>query len=595
QPVLVPFPTDPLLVEQGAEMPLDGVVSNLEAALSLGYRMLNSQPGRFILLSDGETLDPNRLEESLADVAAGGVPVHVVSNSTHFVTDPDLRLVNLSVPPLLREGETFDVAVTLHSPVAGPAQLTVTQDNALLAESDITLEPGLNIFSFEATASALGPHTFEAAVSSDPVDAQSINNRYSAFSQVFPPPQLLIVGDEPVVVSRFRRWLEEAGFVVERIRSDQIPSRLSELEPYAGMVLLDVSARDLQLEQMIAVQEYVRSLGRGLLVTGGRNSFSLGEYEGTPLEELLPLSLEPPPREERPPVALLLIIDHSGSMLEQEILSPTKLAMAKEAAIRATDILGPDDLIGVLIFDNQFEWVISFRPASDGAELLQIQSQIATIAGGGGTRILQALQVGLPDLMAQNTFRGPRHAVLFSDGKSFDGFSTSGPDPYDVVIDAAVEAGVTLSTIAIGGDSDTELLARLAERGRGRYHFASEPSELPELTISESYILRSSVVDDFGDYVPSVFAPHPLLRGLAGQSTLLPNEDRFELPMLSGYIGLTPKPQAEIALQVGPGDPLLGVWGYGLGRVAAWGSDIGTEWGREWLTWPDASRFWGQV
>ena len=105
------------------------------------------------------------------------------------------------------------------------------------------------------------------------------------------------------------------------------------------MVLINVSARSLELEQMIAIQEFVRSLGRGLVVTAGRDSFSLGAYEDTPLADLLPVTLEPPPREERPPVALLLIIDHSGSMLE--VSEPaTKLAMAKEAAIRATDVLG---------------------------------------------------------------------------------------------------------------------------------------------------------------------------------------------------------------------------------------------------------------
>jgi hypothetical protein len=64
---------------------------------------------------------------------------------------------------------------------------------------------------------------------------------------------------------------------------------------------------------------------------------------------------------------------------------------------------------------------------------------------------------------------------------------------------------------------------------------------------------------------------------------------------LRGYLAQTPKPRAEVALQVGPGDPLLSVWGYGLGRVAAWTSDVGDEWATAWLGWPEANRFWGQV
>jgi hypothetical protein len=67
------------------------------------------------------------------------------------------------------------------------------------------------------------------------------------------------------------------------------------------------------------------------------------------------------------------------------------------------------------------------------------------------------------------------------------------------------------------------------------------------------------------------------------------------LPDLRGYLAQTPKPRAEVALQVGPGDPLLSVWGYGLGRVAAWTSDVGDEWAAAWLSWPEANRFWGQA
>jgi hypothetical protein len=175
-----------------------------------------------------------------------------------------------------------------------------------------------------------------------------------------------------------------------------------------------------------------------------------------------------------------------------------------------------------------------------------------------------------------------------TDGKSFDGIE--GLDAYDTVVDQALKANITLSSIAIGTGADQELLSHLAERGQGRYHFAAVPDELPALTIAESDILRSNALQE-GDYRPSVFAPHPILRGLRNPSPA----DPAELPNLTGYLAQTPKPRAEVALQVGPGDPLLTVWGYGLGRVAAWTSDLGKEWAMAWQRWPEASRFWGQV
>jgi hypothetical protein len=238
------------------------------------------------------------------------------------------------------------------------------------------------------------------------------------------------------------------------------------------------------------------------------------------------------------------------------------------------------------MFDDTHEWVLPFQPVSDGAALLEIQQDIATIPEGGGTHILQALEVALPALAGQDTASGARHAVLFSDGKSSDG--GRGIEAYNLVVDDALEADITLSTIAIGDGADQQLLAHLAERGRGRYHFAAVPEELPALTIAESDILRSNAVQE-GEYRPALSAPHPLLGALF---TSLPVN---QIPNLGGYLALTPKPRAEIILQVGPEDPLLGVWGYGLGRVVAWTSDSGGEWARDWHLWSEADRFWGQV
>ncbi len=582
-----------------SDLPLNEDLSNLAEALMTGAEML-AGPGRLVLLSDGVPT-VGQIDLALDHLARRNVAVDVlVWNDGEREPVNDVRLVELNVPPVLREGEVVDVELIIHAATAMEVKLDLTQDTNPLAESVIPLDPGINRFSYETDTGAVGPHTFRATIAPvDIEDGRPANNVAAAFTQVYAQPTILVVGDESGPIEQMRGWLGQAGFTTASMNPGQLPVRLSELEPYAGMVMINVSARALEFEQMIAVQEFVRSLGRGLLVTGGRNSFSLGEYEDTPLANILPLSLEPPPRKERPPVALLLVLDHSGSMGEPREPA-TSLDMAKEAVIRATDILGPDDLIGILMFDNRYEWVVEFQPAEDGAALLSIQSQIATIPPGGGTRILPALETGLLTLAEQDTLDGPRHAILFSDGKSFDG--DKGIDDYNALVDFALESDITLSTIAIGDEADRELLTHLAEKGLGRYHDAAVPDDLPALTIAESDILRSDAVQE-GDFLPALFAPHPMIRGFA---TLSADTDCAEapcpeeisglnIPNLTGYIGMTPKPRSEIALQAGPGDPLLAVWGYGLGRVAAWSSDTGDEWGQSMTGWPEVARFWGQV
>jgi uncharacterized membrane protein len=569
---------------------LNPEMSNLAEALLVGSEFLKDKPGRLILLSDGI---PTAGDDPLAvatRLAQQDIPVDALVLDKNDIrawsgVQNEVRVVSVSVPPVLREGETYDIEVVLHSEVEAEVTLSLTRNGEILAEDVVPLRAELNRFSFTSEAQDIGPQIFRAAIAAD-ADRQPENNRLSAFAEVYPAPQILVVGSDSDELSRFSALLREVGFETDTLVPPDLPDLLSDLESYDGMILLDVPATSFELEQMMAIQEFVRSLGRGLVMTAGRNSFALGQYEGTPLADLLPVSLEPPPREERPPVALLLIIDHSGSMIEQR-RPATRLAMAKEAAIRATDILGPDDLLGVLMFDNRFEWVVPFQHISDGAELINIQQRIGRIPPGGGTRILQALEVALPALVEQETV-GARHAVLLSDGKSFDG--NQGIEDYNRIVDEALKAKITLSTIAIG-EADQELMRHLAERGRGRYHFAATPEELPALTVSESDILRSDALQ-VGDYGVAIFAPHPLARGLFAP---LPTPERNTAPNLKGYLAMTPKPLSEVALQVGPGDPLLSVWGYGLGRVVAWSSDTGGEWATDWRSWPDFGRFWGQV
>jgi Mg-chelatase subunit ChlD len=562
--------------------------TNLAAALTAGANLLHQNSGRLALLTDGAPTAGDTLAAA-RQLAGVGLPVDVLlvpasQLETWQGRAADVSVAQVSVPPVLRQGQSFAIEVTLHSHAAVP-DVTLRVEHGVdqfeILEDTVALSPGLNQFTFETRAGPVGLFTVlaQAAAAGDPLP---VNNSLAAVAPVYPPPTVLVVSADQADASRFATLLQRAGFQTRRIAPALLPARLSELEAYSGMVLLNVSAREVTLEQMIAVQEFGRSLGSGILFTGGRESLSLGGYADTPLADLLPVSLEPPPREERPPVALLLMIDHSGSMVEKRD-EVTKLAMAKEAAIRAVDFLGPDDLLGVLMFDDKFEWVVPFQPVQDGAALLQIEQAIAAIAGGGGTRILPAMAEALPALMAQKTAQAARHAVLLTDGKSFD--SGVGLADYEALVEAAQAAGVTLSTIAIGRDADEKLLMRLAELGKGRYHFAAQPDELPELTIAESNILRSQAVQE-GDFTPAVAAPHAIVRGLFGGAAM---------PNLAGYIALTSKPLAEVALQTGPGDPLLAVWGYGLGRVAVWASDTGAEWAAGLTNWPNTGRFWGQV
>lgn len=342
----------------------------------------------------------------------------------------------------------------MFSTVAADAQLELTVGNERVLARQIRLAPGANTFPYTGRAGRPGILRMQATLTGQP-DTLERNNVAGATVLVAPMPRILLVeGADNAGSAPLRSTLREAGIMVDVADAASLPAQISALGLYDGIVLIDVPASALTLDQMATLREFVRSEGRGLLAIGGRSSFTLGAYKDTPLEEALPVTMIPPPRPERSDTTLLLIIDQSASMGPETGLS--KFTMAKEAAILATESLRPEDRIGVLAFDVSTRWVVDFQPIGVGLSLANVQRRISTLPLGGGTDIYNALQTGLPELARQPG--RVRHAVLLTDGRSF----TDDRQAYQALIAEARSQNITLSTIAIGTDADIDLLQVLA-------------------------------------------------------------------------------------------------------------------------------------
>ena len=126
-----------------------------------------------------------------------------------------------------------------------------------------------------------------------------------------------------------------------------------------AVILANVGIDELGHEKTEILDNYV-NMGEGLLVTGGDNSYALGGYLGTRLEEMLPVDMDLSKRKEIPSLALALVIDKSGSMSDTQF-GINKMELAKEAAIRSTEALRDDDFIGVAVFDSAAAWVVEMQ------------------------------------------------------------------------------------------------------------------------------------------------------------------------------------------------------------------------------------------
>ena len=288
--------------------------SDIAGALAAA-RQLVGRRGRIVLLSDGE----QTRGDALAAAQALGVPIDTVAYQTP--ARPEIWIAGMDVPRTLREGEEYTINLVVGSSEATEAQLAIDDGTAQLVAQQVRLSAGENRLTYQARAGAPGILRLRATLApgsnaggGSNADTFAQNNRGAATALVAPRPRVLLVESRAGATAPLQAALRPAGVDAETIEAQEVPTRLSDLEKYEGVVLVDVPAGDLTLDQMIALREFVRSAGRGLVATGGRASFTLGAYKGTPLEEALHFEMSPPPRPDRSNVTILLIVDHSYSM-----------------------------------------------------------------------------------------------------------------------------------------------------------------------------------------------------------------------------------------------------------------------------------------
>jgi Mg-chelatase subunit ChlD len=551
--------------------------TDLAEAIRLGMALFPSGTARrMVILSDGaETSGDAKAAAEFA--AASGVQIVVVP----FVnqTGPEAMVTNVDAPSSLRPGEQFDlnVSITANQPI--DAVLRVLSGDEILYEQNHELRRGTQTFSLPLTAGDAGFVSYQVQIVPE-TDTFYQNNRLDSFSQVQGPPKILMVAvpaGEPLTGGSVRpdeftpllQILQSASFDVDVIQPELFPLDLPTLAQYNSVVLVDVPARKFSQKQMEVLRSYVRDLGGGLVAVGGPTSYGVGGYYGTPIEDTLPVDMQIKDEQRRPTLAIVFIIDHSGSMTESSG-GVEKLELAKEAAARSIELLFPTDRVGVVQFDDVASWVVPMTELSDPT---QVASAIGSIQGGGGTDIMSGLQAManvLPDDPAK-----VKHVILLTDG---------GADPTgipELVQKLYEENGITLSTVGVGNDA-APFLEDLATIGGGRYHFASDASTIPSIFTEETSLATRSYIEE-GPFFPT----------LVNSSPILANID--SIPQLLGYVAASPKDLAQVILKSEKDDPILTTWQYGLGRSVAFTSDATGRWARDWVNWEGFPTFWAQA
>lgn len=524
---------------------------------------------RIVLLSDGRE---NLGNARTVAAAARSIGVEIIAIPLEQMrAREEVRVENIAAPPWVRVHEPFAIQMVLHSTKSARAHLVMMRNGAVLRQTELNLNAGANTFSIIEQVTQSGLYEYEAIVNSEE-DGEQENNRYQAFVQVKGEPRVLHAVSESGWGQYVSAALRTQGLLVDEVLGTAMPGTLHQLADYDLVILDNVSGFDLSLAKMALLEDYVRDAGGGLISLGGDKSYGAGGYYSTPIERLLPVSMDLKTEVRIPSLAVIIVLDKSGSMSSRS-QGEQKLSIAKRAALSAIEILNSLDRVGVLAFDAEQEWSV---PPTEVANRDLIVEKLRALQVGGGTDLYLALQEAYRVMVQQQA--KVKHLIVLSDGL------TNAEADFDSLSAAIAAEGITVSTVAFGSDADQALMARIASLGKGRYYYADNPQNIPRIFTSETMVVsRDLFVEE--DTFPTLVYPGEMVEGFAADS----------FPLLRGYQRTFPKPAAQIVLSAREDDPLLVSWRYGLGKSVAFMSDLAGRWGQDWVDWSEFGRFIAQL
>jgi uncharacterized membrane protein len=577
---LIVFGGDPALAEplrakpafSRPQPPATTRATNIARAVQLALASFPAgEANRIVLVSDGR----ENVGQALAAAQAAkdaGVPIYISPLAMTF--PQEVVVEQLLLPAEVKFGEPFYAKVVVNSVKETAGRLSLYRNGEFIGSQVVRLTAGKNVLTYRQSLEQAGVHVYQTLVEVEG-DVIEENNRAIGLTVVRGRPQVLLVDKEPAQAVNLASALRSQHIDVRVVGPEGLPTTMTALEKFDGLILSNVSSLKMSRGQMTLIRDYVRDQGGGLVMVGGEESFGLGGFYRTPVEEALPVTMEVKQKIEIPSLAVMLVVDRSGSMAMgmKDNDKINKLEVAKEAAHLVVDLLDERNEVGVLSFDTEFVWHVQPRPARDKAA---IHREIAGIKAGGGTDGYPAVREAYKALFDRDALL--KHVIFLSDGQMTRGDFAS-------LIRRMVKDKVTVSGVAIGSDADIQLMADVAKWGRGRFYFTEETLTVPRIfTLETQLASKASLVEQ--PFRAVVTAPH---------HETIQDIDWTKAPPLGGYVATSIKGTADQVLMTHQEDPLLAAWRYGLGRSVAFTADAKAKWGILWLRWSNFNKLWSQA
>lgn len=552
--------------------------SDLAKGLGLAAAMLpEGNQGRVVLITDGNETEGSVLPV-LDEMKARGIAVDVLPVGFDF--DREVWLERLDLPRVVKQGETYEATVLLSALSAGKGRLRLAENGQQVFEKEVEYAAGKNRLALPLPQRGPGYYEYVASIeTAKGEDAWAENNMAMGDLYLKGEGKVLVVTDAR---GDARDWeqlvaaLKQSERIVQVRMSYEIPRDPLSLLPYDLIIVPNAPADGFDAVQMRAIHDAVYNQGTGFIMLGSSQTFGPGGYHHTPIEDVLPVTMDVTQKKVLPKGALALIL-HTCEI-------PEGNTWAKEVAKAAVRVLGGEDEVGMLHFKFAVgdEWIFPMTPAKE------YQTKLLPLINAAVPEDMPAF-----DNIMTMAFKGlkasdaaTKHCIIISDGD---------PQPPTPALLANYNAEkITVSTVAINphGGQTVDLMEAIANKTGGRFYYPQDPNQLPSIFIKEAKTLKRSMLQN-KTFAPAVEFPSPVLKGIDA------------MPPLHGYVLTTPKPRASLVLNAPPlaeeiakgdsADPVLAIWRYGLGTTAAWTSDFAPHWAKDWMAWDKFKPFVKQL
>ncbi len=518
---------------------------NSASAFALA-QMSPDRAARVLAMTDGYSTEP--LDGLAEKLIKQSVPFDYRMPPRDSTNDYRVGAFVLPRRVQLREAMLGEVVVLGGHDASVPVELF--RNGQSIGRREVPVESGVGRLRFTDRLSSPGAYRYEVRlIPAD--DAVPGNNSASQWAEVQGGPRVLLVTsyeNDPLGEA-----LAAQGFDVGVV-TDLSALNVGTLSGSKVVVLNNVPVYKLDSQFVRGLDFFVNQQGGGLAMIGGKTSFAAGGWFGSPVEPLLPVSMELKQEHRKLAVAMAIVMDRSGSMaMTVPGTTLQKMDLADEGAARAIGLLGDNDMVSIIPVDSAAHPLSPLVQVGPNRGALQ-NSARKVESMGGGIFVYTGLKAGWEILKPASV--GQRHIILFADAADAEE-----PGDYKNLLAEMQKGKCTVSVIGLGSekDSDADFLKDVAKRGGGRIFFNADPNELPALFAQETVsVARSAFIEE---PVELKSTPGWLEMAAAPMDWLM---------KIDGYNLCYLRPGATQAAISGDeyASPLVAFWQRGTGRVA---------------------------